>query len=68
MKRCKYCNEIMMSEYETKGDTSYFEFHTCTRCHAVYECITKIKGKGRGKHEVHENERWWDPNTNSWEE
>ena len=68
MKICKFCNEIMMSEYETRGNNSYFEFHNCQHCHAIYECTTKKIKKGREVYEIHENEKWWNPETKSWEE
>ncbi len=67
MKYCKYCNSLMVGEYETKSNNSYFEFHVCHKCHAVYECTTVKKGRGREKYEVHENERWFNPKTGEWE-
>ena len=64
---CKYCNEIMLSEHETKSNRSYFEFYVCPKCKAVYECTAKTEISGREKYEVHENARWWNPETNEWE-
>lgn len=67
MRLCKFCFSLMSGERETKSNNSFFEFNVCTKCKAIYECTTKMVGKGRNKYEVHENEKWWNPNTNEWE-
>ena len=65
MKLCKYCNSVMMSEYETKSHNSYRRkgFHTCPKCKAV--CDDDITQK-KNDVIVH-SERWFNPTTKEFE-
>lgn len=64
MKLCRYCNNIMMGEFETIGNSkSYTAFYNCTQCKAVCdETVEVYKGRTERK------ERWFNPKTNEFEE
>ena len=51
----------MMGEYVTRSNGSYFEFHTCPKCGALYDCVSHEKGHGREKYTIKENEKWIAP-------
>ena len=65
MKLCKYCNSVMMSEYETKTHNSYRRkgFHTCPKCKAV--CDDDITQKKNDV--IVQSERWFNPTTKEFE-
>ena len=65
MKICRYCNSVMLSEYETgRNSKSYIAFHNCPKCQAV--CDEKVIVYRNGKKE--ETERWFNPKTKQFEE
>ena len=62
---CKYCNNIMMSEYESgRNSKSYTAFHTCTNCNAL--CDEKVTAYRGGRKEI--RTRWYNPITKCIEE
>lgn len=63
MQICKYCNEKMISEYETLPNNSYFFFYNCPKCGSVYEGKAK---KNKDGEKILE-ERWFDPSKNNFE-
>ncbi len=63
MQICKYCNELMIGEYETLSNNSYFFFYNCPKCRSIYE--GKVK-KNRNEFRVLE-ERWFNPKKNDFE-
>ena len=63
MQTCNYCSEIMMGEYETLPNNSYFFFYNCPKCGSVYEGKAK---KNRNERKILE-ERWFDPSKNNFE-
>ena len=64
MKLCKYCNTIMMSEYESgRNSKSYTAFHNCPKCNAT--CDEKVV-EYRGK--IDRKKRWFNPKTNKSED
>lgn len=63
MRICKFCNNSMLSEYETKPNNRYFEFSVCPNCKAVYECNVAKKGK----EQVIESARWYNPQSKEFE-
>ena len=61
---CKFCNAIMMSEYESfRNSKSYNAFHNCTKCEAV--CDEKVTVFKSGHKEI--RTRWYNPNTKVFE-
>ena len=65
MKICKYCNSVMISEYETNRNDShrFFGFHVCPKCRAVFEEDVTEKNSKRIIH----MERWFNPSTKQFE-
>ena len=64
MKLCKYCNSIMMGEFESgRNSKSYTAFYNCTTCKAMCdEKVVAYKGRTERK------ERWFNPKTKEFEE
>ena len=65
MKLCKYCNALMMSEYETNAKNShrYKGFHTCPKCGAV--CDDEVLENKKDKPIL--KERWYNPSIKEFE-
>ena len=64
MKLCKYCNSIMMGEFESgRNSKSYTAFYNCTTCKAMCdEKVVALRGRTERK------ERWFNPQTKKYEE
>lgn len=64
MKLCKYCNSIMMGEFESgRNSKSYTAFYNCTTCKAMCdEKVVALRGRTERK------ERWFNPQTKEYEE
>ncbi len=64
MKQCKYCKNIMVSEYESsRNNKSYTAFHHCYNCGAI--CDEKVF-EYKGRKDVKES--WYNPKTEEYEE
>lgn len=64
MKLCKYCNNIMIGEYESgRNDKSYTDFFHCPKCNAT--CDEKVS-EYRGR--IERKEKWFNPKTKKFEE
>ena len=65
MKLCKFCNTIMLCEYETLSNSNHYFFHAnCPKCKAVYEG----EEKKRKNEYLYSKTRWWNPEINEFEE
>ena len=64
MKLCRYCNNIMMSEFISgRNSKSYTAFHNCPKCKALCnEKVVVFRGRTERK------ERWFNPETKKYEE